>query len=504
MPATDQTDDRALLRQFATENSEAAFATLVARHIGLVHSAALRQTGDPHAAEEITQAVFIILARKAGSLGGKVILPGWLYQTARLTAANYLRTEIRRTRREQESHMNSLVNETEPSDEIAWQQIAPLLDTAMGGLNEADRNAIVLRFFENKSMGEIAAALDAPEATVRKRVTRAVERLRKFFMQRGVMLTATAIAGAVSANSVQAAPVALANSVTAAIAKGAAAGGSTLTLAKGTLKLMAWSKAKMAIVVGVGVLLAAGTTTVVVKKVQDRNAYHWQMECNGQKDLETAPPMIAIAPALSRKENPKAISGWTSIGSGSKRIFVGHGIGAKVLVQAAYSTYGPNPRTRRLSRIRFDFEPPGLFDFIASLPEGSDESLRAEIARRFDVRAEFKTVETEVLLLQVKNRNTAQLRPTSSTAWKVSGHSGEIIATKISLSGLAQSIEGELRLDIPVLDRTDLDGDYDCELRWDSRANNAENLKRAVLDQLGLQLVPSREPIEMLVVEKVK
>ena len=102
MPVTDHHDDRALLRLFATDNSEAAFATLVERHVSLVHSAALRQTGDPHAAEEITQAVFIILARKAGSLGGKVVLPGWLYQTARLTAA---RSARKPNSKEQEASM---------------------------------------------------------------------------------------------------------------------------------------------------------------------------------------------------------------------------------------------------------------------------------------------------------------------------------------------------------------------------------------------------------------
>ena len=268
MPATDQTDDIALLRQFATENSGDAFATLVARHIGLVHSAALRQTGNPHAAEEITQAVFIILAGKAGSLGGKVVLPGWLYQTARLTAANYLRTEIRRIRREQEAHMNSLENETLAED-ATWQQIAPLLDTAMGKLNAADGNAIVLRFFENKSMDEIAAALDAPEATVRKRVTRAVERLRKFFTQRGITLTAAAIAGAVSANSVQAAPLGLAATVTATAAKGTLISATLTTLVKGTMKTMTWLKIKFAVGVGVAALVVGGAIPIIMAQTQN-------------------------------------------------------------------------------------------------------------------------------------------------------------------------------------------------------------------------------------------
>ena len=123
-------DDIELLAQYARENSEAAFATLVTRHVNLVYSTALRNAGNPHAAEEITQAVFIILARKARSLSPQTILSGWLYQTARLTAANFLRAEIRRQHREQEAYMQSLLNEPELN---VWPQIAPLLDAAMAG-----------------------------------------------------------------------------------------------------------------------------------------------------------------------------------------------------------------------------------------------------------------------------------------------------------------------------------------------------------------------------------
>ena len=176
-------DDIELLAQYARDNSEAAFATLVTRHVNLVYSTALRNAGNPHAAEEITQAVFIILARKARSLSPQTILSGWLYQTARLTAANFLRAEIRRQHREQEAYMQSLLNEPEPN---VWPQIAPLLDAAMAGLGEKDRNAVVLRFFENKSLGEVGRALGASEDAAKMRVNRALDKLRKFFSKRGV------------------------------------------------------------------------------------------------------------------------------------------------------------------------------------------------------------------------------------------------------------------------------------------------------------------------------
>src|SRR5580704_10249148 len=110
--------DMDLLRQYADRNSDTAFEALVSRHVNLVYSAALRKTGNLHAAEEITQAVFIILAQKAGRIPNKTILPSWLYQTARLTAANFLKREIRRVRREQEAYMQTEPHTT-PSDD-AW------------------------------------------------------------------------------------------------------------------------------------------------------------------------------------------------------------------------------------------------------------------------------------------------------------------------------------------------------------------------------------------------
>ncbi len=254
-----EADDIELLARYARENCEEAFAALISRHVNLVYSVARRSVGNPHSAEEITQAVFIILAQKAKSFSGRTVLTGWLYQTARLTAANYLRTEIRRAQREQEAHMQSLSNDPETE---TWSQIAPLLDDAIAKLGEKDRNAILLRYFENKSAREMADALRVDEPAAQKRVTRAVEKLRAFFAKRGVTLSAAAIAAAVSANSVQAAPVELTFSVVA-VAKGSAATASTITLVKGTLKIMTWIKLKFAAGVAV-ILLAGGAASVVI------------------------------------------------------------------------------------------------------------------------------------------------------------------------------------------------------------------------------------------------
>ncbi len=258
--------DMELLRDYDRQGSEAAFAELVQRHINLVYSVAFRHVGIAAHAEEITQAVFVILARKAAGLRPDTVLEGWLHETTRLTALSFLRGERRRQFREQEAYMQSTLQES--AEAAAWNQLAPLLDEAMSRLGKKDRDAVMLRFFKDKNVGEVAAALSVSEAAAQRRVLRAVEKLRRFFTKRGVVVPAAVLTAAISANSVQAAPALLAKTATAvAITKGAAASGSTLTLIQGALKIMAWTKAKTAIVVGAAAILAAGTTTIIVKKV---------------------------------------------------------------------------------------------------------------------------------------------------------------------------------------------------------------------------------------------
>src|SRR6266850_1853453 len=191
--------DMDLVREYALHKSEESFTALVSRHINLVYSVALRQVGNTHQAEEITQTVFVTLARRAGTLSRGTILSGWLFQTARLTAANFVRTQIRRTRREQEAYMQSRLDE---SGEDVWQKIGHLLNDAISGLAQKNLDAIVVRFIEGRHLKEVSATLGITGDAAKKRVPGAVEKLRAAFSARGAALSGEALTGAIGTRAV--------------------------------------------------------------------------------------------------------------------------------------------------------------------------------------------------------------------------------------------------------------------------------------------------------------
>ena len=259
-------DDLTLLRGYAESGSEEDFASLVRRHIDHVYSVALRETADPQLADDVTQATFLILARKAAHLGAGTILSGWLFKTARFAARNLQRSERRRQMHEKEAAAMSRP-ERESNPEAPWEELAPLLNDALASLSETDRAAVLLRYFEKKGHAEIAGTLGTSEVSARKRLSRAVDRLRAFFNKRGVSVTSASVLTFLSDHAVNTAPAELARTIASAAAISAGtATASISSIVEQTLKLMAWTKLKTTAVV-TGVLLLSGSTAVVVPKL---------------------------------------------------------------------------------------------------------------------------------------------------------------------------------------------------------------------------------------------
>lgn len=290
-------DDLALLRDYAHRGSERAFDALVKRHIHFVYAAALRQVREASLAEDVAQAVFVILAQKATSLPDKTILPGWLFRTTRFAAANALRARRRRERMERKlSEMPMNLNDADTESDT--EQLAPLLDEALEHLSETDRNAILIRFFENKNLREIGASLGSSEEAAKKRVARALEKLRAFFVRRSRVVSAAALVSFLSEESAQAAPLLLAAKVVAAAGlQGGAAVGSTVGLVKGTLKLMAWTKAKKIAVGALVVVATAGTATWVVR--ENPPGARLETPASVAASRGETPPNIASAPVAA-------------------------------------------------------------------------------------------------------------------------------------------------------------------------------------------------------------
>ncbi len=244
--------DQELLREYATRHSETAFAELVQRHVDLIYSAALRMVRDAHLAEDVTQGVFVALARNATRLNDRPVLSGWLHRTTRNLAGKSIRTDVRRRAREQEAAVMNELFATEADG--LWEQIAPHLDAALGKLSETDRDALMLRYFERKSGPEMAQVLGVSDEAAQKRVSRAVERLREFFAKRGVTVGTGGLVVVISANAVQAAPIGLAVTISSA----ATLAGTTFATATTTKAIAMTTFQKTIITASIALLAGAG------------------------------------------------------------------------------------------------------------------------------------------------------------------------------------------------------------------------------------------------------
>jgi RNA polymerase sigma factor (sigma-70 family) len=261
-------DDQELLAEYVERRSPEAFGALVERYVHLVYSAAARQAGDQHLAEDVTQGVFLVLAQKAGRLRRETVLGAWLLKVTRYAALDAMKMAARRrTHEERAAYMRP---ETDMTDDAArWAEIRGVLDEALVNLPEKDRRAIVLRFFEQRSVEDVAERMGVTREAAKQRLFRAIEKLRGRLGGKGATVpAAAALAALIGARAVEAAPVGLAGStVAAATVSGTSGSVAAFGIAKGTVNVMAWAKVKIAATVTAAALVVGSTTALVVTRV---------------------------------------------------------------------------------------------------------------------------------------------------------------------------------------------------------------------------------------------
>jgi RNA polymerase sigma factor (sigma-70 family) len=254
-------EDVQLLSRYAEGKSEAAFAELVRRHVNFVHAAALRRVGgDAQLAQEVTQQVFTALAQEAKRLARHPVLCGWMFTATRRIAAQAVRTETRRRAREQAAF---IMNEINPAGapQPDWERLRPELDAVLDQLGERDREAVLLRFFEGNSFGEIGGRLRLSENAARMCVERALDKMHATLASRGVSSTTAALGLALTAQAASVAPAGLAASVTgvALAGGGAVAAGAWATFMSMT-KLQIGISSALAVAGATGLMLEARST----------------------------------------------------------------------------------------------------------------------------------------------------------------------------------------------------------------------------------------------------
>ena len=196
-------EDHQLLAEYVRTGSEPAFTELVRRHLPLVYSAALRLVRDPHLAQDVAQVVFANLARRAAGIPAAVVLAGWLHRDTRFTALDLLRANRRRARREEDLAAVT-PSATEPPED--WRSVRVWLDDALSRLKPAERDLLLLRFFEQRELEELAPRLATTPDALRKRLERALDRLRAQLARRGIVTTGAALGAALSAHAVERLP----------------------------------------------------------------------------------------------------------------------------------------------------------------------------------------------------------------------------------------------------------------------------------------------------------
>ena len=251
--------DRKLLDAYVAAGSHEAFSEIVARHSGPVYAACLRVLANEHEAEDVTQATFLILMRKAASLSHDTVLAGWLYRTATLAAKDARKGIRRRECHEQE--VNVVQREGKTSAETEWNTLSPHLDEALASLPQSQRDVIVLRYLHGLSHAEVARELGCAEEAVHTRITRALATLRNRLSRREVRVSALLLAALLGQHAIQAAPSQLVSSIQAACSGKAGVRVNAMGITEGVMKAKYWSKRRMC-VAGLLAALIAGISGI--------------------------------------------------------------------------------------------------------------------------------------------------------------------------------------------------------------------------------------------------
>src|SRR5580700_5346788 len=251
--------DSALLHSFIREGSQQAFAEIVSRHAGWIHAAAMRTVRDSHLADDVTQAVFIVLAKKAAHVKGESLGP-WLFRATRYACSHTLRERKRRLHHEREASAMKQQS-TPPPEPPLWERIAPILDELVQSLSPAMRGAILLRFYQQKHLADVGKCLGISEDAARKRVAKATSVLRAKFARRGILVAAEDFAVALAARVSPPVPPGIIASCSSAPAQ---ALGQISGIAKGAITSMFTIKAKVAAIILVLLALIPATTAVFI------------------------------------------------------------------------------------------------------------------------------------------------------------------------------------------------------------------------------------------------
>jgi uncharacterized protein (TIGR03435 family) len=504
-------NDHTLLLNYARSRDAEAFALLVERYSALVFSVAKRVTGNAATAEDVTQDCFFSLARHAAAIRGS--LPGWLHRVALNRSLQSIREEARRKR-----HEAQVLPSTDVDCRSNWSQVVPVIDSVLAKLPDELRDPLVQHFLLGRTQAEVAEHLHINQSTVSRRLQEGIARLREHLRQAGVVCGAAALATALAENACAAVPAQL----TASLAKMALAGPVTLPaaastataathgalkslLVKGAFVLMAMQNTKTAVVLGVGILLAATTATVVCRRpsqpqvlASETQEHPWQTMMRtwnySQEDLEQIPPQVKIVPTIFPSSRP------------AYRGLAGKYLGMAQPIESLVLFVLDTRKCRVISEAKG--KPEGRYDFIANLPtendSGNREAIQREIERQFHLTVQKERRMTDVLVLTVIDQNRAR------AAGRKRHTRGGIPCIFWASSPCHFSrflVALEEWVDVPVVDRTGLAD----ELRIQAFCRSAslkqgvsDGLKKALSDELGMALVPSREIVEMFVVKDIK